>query len=236
MIYLGVPTYNGAVNSDLARALAALQCDQSVHLEIRGSSFLTECFNELLCGALNMENCTHLLLMHSDVAPLEPDFLQRMLREMQSTGADAVGAVLPIKDSRGITSTALRQPDGRVRRLSIREARTLPTTFGLEELARKFGCAPAESTLYLNTGIFLLDLKRREQIATLPFDVRNEIVQTADGSWAAKSLSEDWDWSERAARAGLKLRATRAVQAGHVGQAVFCNCCEWGTESSDPGD
>ena len=72
---------------------------------------------------------SHWVLLHSDVVPVEENWILTLKAEMDKVKADVLSAVLPIKDSRGLTSTAPDTHQWQPRRLTMKEIMDRPATF-----------------------------------------------------------------------------------------------------------
>lgn len=197
------------------------------------SSGLDRNFNHCFAEALNVRlshNATHWALLHADVCP-ENGWIDTLLGEMARTGAGFVSAVVPLKDSRGMTSTALMTDDIWLpRRLSLKEVFELPETFGDEQTGGE---------LLLNTGCCLFDLGHRwiqdilEGAVTIPhFQTLSRIVHK-DGKFKAQNRSEDWEWSRELRLRGVKQVATRKIRLKHAGEHDFENHAVWGGWETD---
>lgn len=180
--------------------------------------------NFLLCRALEARDrgiCDHIAMLHSDACPQGP-WLNILWNEKRRTGADIISAVMAIKDERGRTSTAVGDRWDRwksPRFIHIPELANLPTTFSLEDVS------PPEKqhleVLLVNTGCWLADL-RTPFWNTFCFQQHSRI-RKAPGVWVNDLRPEDWEWSRDAHEFGLKVCATSAVRAGHVGVKTFPN-------------
>lgn len=232
-LFVAMPSYDGNNNTDLTAALLNDLPRYRARFRPLASSFLTRTFNILWCEALN-DGFDYFLMVHADVIPTSPNWIQTLLDEMSLHDADAVSVVMPIKDNLGLTSTALTRSDNsNQRRLTLHECHHLPETFDAHAAAREIG-GPPDSILLLNTGLFLVDLKRhRPEIEKLLFRTRDVVQRGDDGRFSNWAWSEDWYWSRDAAALGLKLLATRKVQTLHKGSNGYCNCCDWGTLQHD---
>ena len=96
-------------------------------------------------------------------------------------GADVVSTVLPIKDRRGVTSTAIDDPEDEwtpLRRLTMREVHRLPETFSAQA-----DCGYPNNALLVNTGCFVLDL-RKPSVERVPRlrGIRDRVRKTPDGT------------------------------------------------------
>lgn len=186
------------------------------------SSIATGCFNSCWALARNEWEAGRIdgfAMIHDDVGA-QVHWLDILYREMQVCGADVISAIIPIKDARGLTSTAIDDTGHltRVRRITTRQAQQLPVTF-------TDGDVPG---LLLNTGLWLCKLG--PWCLETCFHVENGI-ERIDGQWQAVTFPEDWHFSRQCRKLGLKLAATRAVRVDHYGGHRWCNQEAWGWET-----
>lgn len=250
-ILVGIPSYDGQISSRLSAALMNEARTPNVpgfsvvHKQV---SLLAFGFNQLWCMALNNRHLfTHFLMLHADVVPKSNAFLDTLVKEMERTQADVLSVVMPLKDEKGLTSTALipdlatahelgsRKPR---RRLALAEIEDLPETFdardavaGLNRSKHPFGDA-GNPALLVNTGFMLVDL-REPWIEQVHFTINDRVWKNADGKWGADVEPEDWYFSARAAAEGARVCATRCVQANHLGIMPFPNTGRWGSLEYD---
>jgi hypothetical protein len=186
------------------------------------SSLLANGFNTLWARALaeRKHGLTHFLLLHSDVVPWDDDWLSQLYQEMVRVGAQVLSAVVPLKDLRGVTSTAIDgTPLRSLRRFTMKEIMAQPDTF-------------THPDLLVNTGMLLVDL-REDWVEQIYFTIKDAIIKAADGSYTTLAESEDWNFSRQVRRLGVRLWATRKVRLTHVGEVPFKNFTVWGTEPHD---
>jgi len=197
------------------------------------SSLLPYTFNLLWTGALNMRKSvpftqndgtkadlpiSYFAMIHDDVMP-SANWLNVLIDELESTGADIVSAVIPIKDEKGLTSTAtdttgdLWSP----RRLTLHEVFQMPETFGDED---------AGGELLLNTGLWVCRFDA-PWVEKVHFRQQDQVVKMPDGNMVPRTISEDWDFSRQVRRHGGKLMATRKVKVVHEA-AQWHNHYPWG--------
>jgi|SRR5581483_3389515 len=191
--------------------------EQIHHFEL-ASSLLTWSFNTAWVHALNLRKSagiTHFLLWHSDVQPMGEDWLRVFLDEFESNEADVLSAIIPIKDSRGLTSTALDTDEWRPKRITTHEANEVLPVSWTNEL------------LLINSGLMLCDFTK-PWVEKICFTMRDEIVQQPDGEWVVRCEPEDWNFSRQCRRLGLKLVATRAVTVQHHGAGCWSSASVWG--------
>jgi hypothetical protein len=188
---------------------------------------LTHNFNTLWCRAYNSRKelgLTHFAMMHSDIATQE-GWLDILLAEMERTGADILSVVVAIKDTRGLTSMGVQQPGSwAVRRLTMREIYDLPETFSIDDVEPGSG-----KSLAINTGLWICRL-RDDVWRNFPgFRVHNQMLYHPDSDTLETAFRpEDWEFAEWAHAYGLKVFATRKVQATHLGLITFPNHEKWG--------
>jgi len=184
------------------------------------------------CWALNRaqhgEPIDYFAMIHADVEA-EDFWLDKMISELESNDLDVLSAVVPIKDSKGLTSTALERPDGstwyQLCRLSMREVcEDLPVTFTADDVGHP---------LLLNTGCWVakFDLEWAKQVR---FTINDRIVfSEKKDMYIPQVESEDWYFSRLLNEMELKIGATRAIEIEHIGKAKFPNNKVWGTDHFD---
>lgn len=206
MIFAGCPTYDGQRYN--TRSLLELQAAGCRVVEMQ-LSFLTRSFNELLCAARNAA-ASHLLMIHADVVPAQPGWVQKLVTLSALHNAGVMSVVLPIKTGSGATSTALETDDiWHPRRLTLAEVAERPETW-------------TEPGLLVNTGLMLVDL--RQLPGDVAFTFHNRIVfDSARGGYRAESIPEDWDFSRQVRLHRASVYATRAISAYHYGVAPWPN-------------
>jgi hypothetical protein len=215
------------------RAIAGLaSTSHDVIAAVQGSSALTLNFNALWCEALNRRLAGTPIdvfcMIHTDIVPVEPDWLDRLLTILDETGADVLSAIVPIKDIKGLTSTAFDTNRWTPRRLTMTEAFTLPPTItDTPELRQRFG-----GPLLLNTGLMLVRFIEPWCLEAC-FTIDNAIHRSPDGQYCPFFEPEDWKFSRWCQARGLKLAATRAVRVGHLGQTLYDNGQAWGSLGVD---
>lgn len=230
MVYIGIPTYDGRVHKNLANALQKATANRYPKTtSIITCSILTRAFNLLYAHALNerKNGTTHFCLLHDDVVP-QPLWLDEMMRVMQKHQADVLSVVIPIKNGKGLTSTALdvgigdEDPHWRVKRLT------------LTEIYNEYEPTFTHEKLLVNTGLMLVDL-RKPWVENVWFAFEDKIVPDPNvpGDFKAVGVSEDWFFSRRARELGAKLYATREIPVSHSGSADYSNASIWGSLGED---
>lgn len=198
----------------------------------RGHSILTLTFNQLWCEALNLrdtEGFTHAAMLHNDIVP-EPGWLDLLMDEMVAGDFDFISALVPLKNEYGLTSTGTDTPGypWGVRRLTMTEAMQLPETFTAQDVPHR----EQDACLLLNSGCWLIKLNE-PWVKGLHFRQQDRIVKClATNTWAAQSISEDWDFSRQLVSRGCRLACTRKVKLYH--QWRHChNQSAWGEWTED---
>lgn len=223
-VFLGLPTSNLSINPDIVAAVLQCSPKQQLHgLRTHSYSCLPRNFNELLCAALNArkDGATHFCMLHSDIVPHDVGWLDVMCDEMERVEADILSAVIPLRASNGMTSTAFDEPcDGsdpkwRPRRLSMSEV--------YNDCAETF----TNPLLLVNTGLMLIDI-RGDWVNDIWFQFEDRISRSPTGEFVALNVPEDWDFSRRARAMGAKIWATRKVAATHFGHMGFGNMFVYG--------
>ena len=229
-LFLALPTYCGIRYNTMA-IVGALSAQQSFgrvsSVEIDGS-LLASTFNNFLIRALDLRDegkADYMLLLHSDIMPMDTQgWLDVLWQERCKVDADAISAVVPIKDARGVTSTALETPDNiyAPRRLTMREIEQQDVTF-------------TDDNLLINTGMLLINL-RAPWVDNFCFTIGDALLRLPSGKRAVGVTPEDWNFSRRVRELGGRVWATRAVQLTHIGRFAYPNFGGWGIHDEDPGD
>jgi len=227
-VYIGVPAYGRMI--DFGNATACMNTGYPEVMVTYGSiSLLAYNFNRLWTDAHNKRkshNLSHFCMIHADIAP-EPGFLGKMMDIMEQRELDCLSAVSPLKGVDGYTSCALEMKGWtRQRRITLKECELLPRTFTGEDTKRVLG----SERLLVNTGLLLLDLTRFDPMK-FHFSITDTVEQNADGSYAAKDLPEDWDFSRRMMKGKKKYAATKEVGLMHVGTYYWTNQDVFGKET-----
>lgn len=186
--------------------------------------------NGLWCWALNTNRktpVTYFAMQHTDIEP-EEFWLDSLIDELEARKLDVLGVVAPIKDARGVTSTAMDRSDGntwRVHgRLTMHEIWKLPETFTSDDLGYP---------LLLNTGLWVCKFKE-EWARKIFFTVNDRImVNPETGDYFAQIEPEDWFVSRLYHELGLKIGCTRKVRLEHRGSMAFTNEIPWGQNEWD---
>ncbi len=226
-VFLAMPHRDG-VSIGAVRGVMGASQSADVRFVPESRSCLTMCFNVLWCHALNTPDVTHFAMIHDDIGP-EQGWLDVLLEELERTGADVVSAVSPIKDPRGLSSTAIRHPEtGWLRRLTISETDSLPETFDATSAG-----FPGH-TLLVNTGLWVCRFDR-SWVERITFKQKDGKYRGDDGKWRPTMLTEDWLFSLDLAEMGIKAMATRRVKLRHAGLYAFPNSGGWGQWKTDEG-
>lgn len=225
-VYLGIPCYGNKVSEGTVRSVTMASKTGAVDMfHCSSYSLLPQNFNMLYCDALNQrkDGITHFAMLHDDIIP-EPFWLDKMLLIMGSHRADALCVVVPVKDSRGVTSTAIDAEDAntfcKVRRVTMTEA------------YKKYKPTFTHPRLLLNTGCLLIDLSK-PWVEKVWFHFENRIVKDSEGQFKAEGVSEDWAFSRMALKEGARLFATREISVLHEGLSRWGNQEAWGSVAED---
>jgi hypothetical protein len=229
-IFVAVPHYGGGVVAEALPGLSFPSMKHRVHLRTNSVSLLAFNFNSLWCQALNdrrKNQTTHFAMHHSDIgAP--PGWVDTLLEEMDRVGADVLSAIVPMKDGKGLTSTAWYNPQASsVRRITLKEAHRLPVTFDA-------AANPEYGELLINTGLWICQFKE-QWVERVCFTIADRIVQADDGTFQPRVFSEDWHFSHWCNLEGLRVFATRILPVAHYGAASFRNDSPWGDWDTDRG-
>lgn len=231
-ILLALPTYNGEMNVRLQQRVlqAALALGNKINTASGEGSLLANVFNMLWCFALNSKDHTHFLMVHSDITPMHETWITKLLEAQDKADCDILSVIVPLKHPDGVTSTAIGTDDefGAVRRITMHEVMQLPETFDAKDAAKVLGWKQENPVLLPNTGMMLVRMDKRAELEQMFFTINDKVVKQPDGTFRALVSPEDWNFGRQAARLGLKVCATRAVQVEHIGRMPFPNYTAWG--------
>lgn len=220
---------------------------------VNGCSSLLACgFNQFWATALKLQQkgmpITHFAMLHADIVP-DTGWLEILMEDLLTSGADLVGAVVPIKDPLGLTSTAIddpKDPFNVTRRLTMNEVYKLPEVFSATD------CGYEEGRLLLNTGCWVCDFTKPwrlqseidsdtgKEVLKLRFTIRDQIrvhrskvkndsgIEVDKVDYIPVVDPEDWNFSRQLQKLGAKVRATRRVGLDHKGGLPFSSREPWG--------
>lgn len=234
---LGLPS-NCWIHSDVLVSVASAGFRVvEAKVKFATGSLLCHCFNQLWAGALNTKPRPDLFAMHHADLYSDAGWLDELTEEMFRARADLLSCVVPIKDSRGLTSTGLLDvQSGALRRLTVRELADLPDTFGAAELAKAWNLEgeAGRFVLCVNTGLWVC--KFGPWAEDVRFETSDRIEKDVDGQYIARVFSEDWLFSTMLAEKGLVVKATKKLQVIHYGTHGFASGGEtpaWGRVAHD---
>lgn len=244
LIFVGIPTHNSLVDIGTVNALMKATSLCRCAVQFNNSSLLANNFNTLYCNALNMRSSgtpfTHFCLLHSDIVPVQDDWLNILVDEMQEHHLDVLSVVVPIKDGRGLTSTGMCMSGKhgsvkhKVRRITIHESMQLPTTFTGEDVSKQLKHWDHGAVLLINTGLMMINLRcasSEQFFFTINDCISYREVKKGDAwRFIPDTESEDWCFSRRINCMGVRYGATRAVDVHHVGRFEFDSRIAWGSE------
>lgn len=240
-VLLGLPIYGGQINAGTAgAAYATASKEHRVFVVPNGKSLLSSNCNTLLSMALNERERLELgwfAMLHADCEP-DPWWIDTLIEEANTHNADFCSAVVPIKDERGISSTAIG--DGTYPafgRLTMRQVHhpKFPKTFDVNlavDALESLGILGApKKYLLANTGVMVLRLATMfdKSVYFANFDG----IRLVDGKYQAWDISEDWYFSKLITDAGGKVICTTKVGVIHHGSARFPSQKAWGTVEND---
>lgn len=156
-VYIACPTYNGEVRQETATRIMKQATVLPNIIKIHGSSALTMNCNQMWAEALDMRdkfrkdvlertdlpddkkyNLKWFAMCHADIVP-EEMWVDKLIKIADERGLDMLSAVVPIKDTKGISSTAIEVegidhfPFMRISQAQIWD-KNFPVTFTKEEV------------------------------------------------------------------------------------------------------
>lgn len=229
--FLGLPSHGLVSAASALGTFQAIQGGGGLHLAIRTveGSLLANGFNRLWCEALNLAKgpgLDYFAMIHADVEP-EVGWLDILVAELEAKNLDVLGAVVPIKDVRGMTSIALARDDGdpwRIHcRLTMSEVYRLPETFTSDDVGKP---------LLLNTGLWVC--RMGDWCKRMLFTINDRIcIDPETGDYYPQVEPEDWYFSRHLHALGLKVGCTRKVRLNHRGPTAYGNVRPWGNNTFD---
>lgn len=217
------PTYSPGSVSRLSQIQAYQSFsapDMTIYDWEQTSSIVTWAFNAAWALALNLretEGLTHFLLIHSDVRPVQTNWLKLMFDTLDEHNGDLLSVVIPIKDDRGLSSTAIDTDPWRPMRLTMHQIHhEFPETW----------CAPEA---LFNTGLMLVDI-RKPWVEQICFNMRDKIARDDTGKWSAYVEPEDWNFSRQCRRLQVRALITRKIIVQHFGTYFWRNDQVWGEQ------
>jgi hypothetical protein len=242
-VFLGCPTHDGRIFDGCAKVFYN-NASQFHHVEpaVATFSLLTANCNILWAMALNWYESNQVdwfALIHSDIQP-EPLWIDKLIAEADAHRADIMTAVIPIKNDRGLTSTAICDPSddyGKFIRITTSQVRhpSFPTTFdgpmavqALRSLPGDLRLdAPADARLLCNTGCMVCRLGAWCDPRHVYFDEVTKF-ERVNNHWKPFIRSEDWFFTGRATAQGAKVMATTTLKVLHHGLTPFPSDQIWG--------
>ena len=230
-VFVAIPT-RGSMHPGILTSTHQMARRTSIYnIKTHACSLLTLSFNMMWADALNeRKNITHFFMIHDDIHPLDQWWMDTMMDELKRSKADILSAVVPIKDDRGLTSTAIyHPPTKKIKRITMTDSCKLPKTFD----AADFGYP--ECVILPNTGFWICDFTK-PWVEKICFTIRDRIFfdpNDGEGKWKAQCFSEDWHFGVQAHNLGLRVCATSAVKLIHRGVFEYPNFEAWGRIKDD---
>lgn len=239
-IVLGMPGYGTMTANAACGVMRACADMTTVDYHYQNGSLLASNFNQLWCVALNRVHqgarVDYFAMLHDDIGP-EEFWLDTLIDELEANHLDVLGAVVPIKDTRGMTSLALHGKDNWLpySRLSMRDVFELPETFTSDDIGHP---------LLLNTGCWVCKFDM-EWASQVHFTINDRIVfNRSAGRYQSQTEPEDWCFSRQLHEIGelgsstqgfrkLRIGATRKIKILHSGRMDFTNDRPWGSHAFD---
>lgn len=242
-VFVGMPHYSSQVHIAAAYGLfvgaSTGGACEIVDRQSYGGSALAKSFNMLWAQALALNEagrCDWFAMLHADIGP-EDNWVDNLIGIALANDADVVSVVMPLKSSKGLTSTGIDNPNEPYepyRRLTMREVHErLPATFSAADLGHP------DKALLINTGCFVARLDRDWCRATdsegnlLSTFSLHDRIKRINGKWNVGMNPEDWRWSRMLHAAGAKVFATTSIQATHFGEVGYSNGHGWGSFAND---
>lgn len=246
-VLIGIPAGNGWIFGPTAESCYALHGhDGPTMARFQSGSLLTLSFNRLLGharAAYKAGLITHFAMVHADIVPAGP-WLATLLAELQRLQADVLSCVTAIKDTHGLTSTALGHPHDvyDYRRITTTELAHLPESFAAATIKLHLDWPRREDVLLVNTGCWLTRMDapcwwaEQDGCYLLRFHMHDR-QQVHDGRLPVTECApEDWTWSRDLHRMGASVYATRKVPIYHATTHLWGVRPAWGSETDQEAE
>lgn len=243
-VFLHIP-HSGSLAPEVLESLASPPTfgDHEIQMSASGMSLLAMNFNSGWAAALNSRPTVQYFCMHHSDIGVGSDaggWLDYLISELHRTKADVISVVVPIKDTRGLTSTGLLRREGGTlkhehRRLQMKELDALPDTFNARDVCNVFGepfdgMAVGEARiLTVNTGLWVCRMDR-PWVEDVCFTIKDKVLKNEDGTFTAHVWPEDWNFSEWCYDNGVRVVVNKKVPVGHRGGTIYSNRARWGQE------
>lgn len=243
-VMLGTLTHNGQLHGGMARTFYShASLTHNVFMKAIPTSLLAAGYNQLWCEAINRQpemKWRYLAILHADIVP-EDFWLDKLIELADKYDADVMSAIVPIKDSQGVTSTAVSRAHHMhgnnfscYTRLTQRQVNDplMPETFDWlmlrEAMPNLQGSIklPEEFNLLVNTGCVVIRCDRQWS-PNVHFTINDRLVMN-NGGLSFEVEPEDWYFSRRVREEGGRVFATRAVKLKHVGTMEYISSGLWG--------
>lgn len=238
-VFIGLPYCHNVQIQTMKALLVEFSADRVVpDFQEWASSLLAFAFNNLWCCYLNSSKAfDYFLLCHADIGFRTKNFLDPLIEDMETHNLDVIHVPQPIKDMRGLTSTAVGSDDNRWgwrRRVTMAELDKLPDVFGLEHVLEVMGKGIPKNPVFLpNTAVFLV--KTAPWRWEFPgFCIEDRIIKSVEGSKVvarAEVVPEDWNFGWWAHSQGLRVGGSKRVKTDHwLSKVCYKNDEIWGEE------
>lgn len=226
-VLIGMPWDGKSVHLAAAKAFFH-PCRKDSAIEFRlmdhGGCAVLMNHNAILSKAIDLYEAGEidaLAILHGDIGA-NTGWLDDLYAPMLEKGLDLIAASVPIKDDRGLTSTAVddMEDDYAPRRLTQRQVAELPEVFTDSDIG---------GPILLNTGMMLL--KFGPWVLTDPAPIHFEFVnciKKKDGVRFPWFKPDDWQLSRMCRKLGLKLACTKSIPLHHFGDKVYKSTETWG--------
>lgn len=216
----------GTVMSCAVESLSHMTARHKIRLQMSGFGDVAHNFNMLWCDCLNgrkEHGLTHFAMLHSDIR-ISPYWLDTLIEEMDRLDAEVISTIVPIKDTRGLTTTGIRYAgQWGTKRFTMREIMAFPETFSIADVGD-----PATEHLAINTGAWVCRINTG-WADEFPGFTDNYRIRNVGGYRTPDFDSEDWLFSDWLAENKIRTYVTRKPAAYHVGAFEYGNTSSWGS-------
>ena len=230
-VLLAQPGYAGIEQDSYTATVRASQRKDEIAVGIMRphASLLAHAFNLGVVACLN-GGYDEFALLHGDIVP-EKWWLDTLLDQREVAGVDVIHASSPIKDTRGLTSTAVAYTDdifAPVRRITTKELATLPDVFTIDDIRTQID-ADAKYLLP-NTGCIVM--RADTWFKEFPgFTIEDRVIHD-DKEWGVDVCPEDWNFGHWCAANGVNVAGSK-MRIQHVGRHAYDTSIAWGWDTDE---
>lgn len=196
-VLIATPTHDGSVFNTGAIVDCFLTPGLELAYEKRKSSLLAHSRNLIWRSAIDAD-VDWLVMIDADVEPVGTGWLNKLLTEAAVHNAPVLGAVIPLKEDSGDTSTAMYMGDWEAER------------YGRAFLSLNPDHTWTHRDLLVSTGLLLVNM-----VGSWVHNIKFTIQDRIEPNGEIRVWPEDWDFCRQCHKMGIKVWATTKIPVIH---------------------